>query len=687
MSFQVSPGVNISEIDLTTVIPAVSTTDAAIAGVFRWGPVEKTLLIDSEDALSARYGKPTTYNAETWFTAASFLAYGNKLNVSRAFVTGDANTVLNSFNAVANTGSVADSSRLVKNEDHYELVTFDSNCQWIAKYPGAIGNSLKISVCDSIDAFSSIIQLDAYEDESSELADSITLSFAVGSNTATITVSNTSTNAVASEVVQNIYNDLAIGDLLRAGNSTVGFQQLKITGKQTPTANSTAAVGIISFETRYNLSGSFSTSTAINRNWEFSNIVDSTPNQSTHQINFGNTAANDELHVVVVDQGGQISGVPGTVLEVFQGLSRAVDAKTEDGGTNYYKDIINETSKFVWFANDRTNAVSDNSALLESSINALPYTQQFVGGQDTQDESTVEIAAVIKAYDLFKFAENIDVSLVLAGKSRGGVNGEQIANYLIDNIATTRKDCVVFLSPERSDVVSNTGGDEEADVVQFRNSVRSSSYAVMDSGYKYQYDKYNDVYRWIPLNGDIAGLCADTDETDGAWFSPAGFNRGQIKNIIKLAWNPGQAQRDILYKNGVNPVVNFPGQGIVLYGDKTLQSKPSAFDRINVRRLFIVLEKAIATSAQFTLFEFNDEFTRSTFVSLVTPFLREIQGQRGITDFSVVCDETNNTPQVIDSNQFVGDIYIKPSRSINFIQLNFVAVRSGVEFSEIVRTV
>jgi len=308
----------------------------------------------------------------------------------------------------------------------------------------------------------------------------------------------------------------------------------------------------------------------------------------------------------------------------------------------------------------------------------------MIGGRDGPNESSASIGAVIQSYDVFKSAEDIDISLVLTGKSRGGVHGEQLGNYLIDNIAEKRKDCVVFTSPHYNDVVNNVFEDEEADVVQFRNAMRSSSYGVLDSGYKYMYDKYNDVYRWVPINGDTAGLCAYTDESRDPWWSPAGFNRGNIKNVIKLAWNPRKAERDILYKNGVNPIVNFPGQGIVMFGDKTLLAKPSAFDRINVRRLFIVLEKAIATAAKFTLFEFNDEFTRSSFVNLVSPFLRDVQGRRGITDFVVVCDETNNTGEVIDRNEFIGDIYIKPARSINFIQLNFVAVRTGVEFSEVI---
>ena len=286
------------------------------------------------------------------------------------------------------------------------------------------------------------------------------------------------------------------------------------------------------------------------------------------------------------------------------------------------------------------------------------------------------------AYDKFKSAEDIDISLILGGKARGGT-GEVLSNYIIDNICEYRKDCVAFVSPDQADTV-NAPTSELQNVIDLRNLLRSTSYAVLDSGYKYQYDKYNDVYRWVPMNGDTAGLCVRTDNIRDPWFSPAGFNRGQIKNVVKLAFNPDKADRDQLYKNGINPIVNFPGQGVVLYGDKTLLAKPSAFDRINVRRLFIVLEKAIATASKFTLFEFNDEFTRASFRNLVEPYLRDVQGRRGIYDFRVVCDDTNNTPEVIDRNEFRGDIYIKPARSINFIQLNFVAVRTGVEFEEIV---
>ena len=304
-------------------------------------------------------------------------------------------------------------------------------------------------------------------------------------------------------------------------------------------------------------------------------------------------------------------------------------------------------------------------------------------GVDSTAEGSIALATLTAGYDFFKSAEDVDVSLILQGKAAGSGVKANLAKYIIDNICESRKDCVLFASPDYADVVNNIGSERD-DIITYRNALTNTSYAMLDSGYKYAYDKYNDVYRYVPLNGDMAGLAVRSDELRDAWFSPAGYNRGGIKNLVKLPYNPKQADRDILYQNDINPVVTFPGQGTILFGDKTILGKPSAFDRINVRRLFIVLEKAISTAAKFTLFEFNDGFTRSQFRNLVEPFLRDIQGRRGITDFKVVCDETNNTGEVIDRNEFVGDIYIKPSRSINFIQLNFVAVRSGVEFSEIV---
>ena len=685
MPFQVSPGVNVSEIDLTTVVPAVSSTEGAIAGVFRWGPVGERVLIDSESNLVNRFGKPTNHNAETFFTAANFLSYGNKLYVVRAAnttATADGSSMV--FSAIANTGAVTNTqlqSATVKNQDSYDSATFNSNILYVAKYPGLIGNSLKISVCDSVNAYTSTVTINGAD--ANVAAGSLTTE--VGNNIIRVAAANsvTGTLAEANTKIVAAISALTAGDYIKVGNTSIGEQYMKITSfDAAPQTNSTHRYFDITTDSKYQLSTAFTSNTVV-RYWEHYNTVDAAPGQSNYQLNFGNTSARDELHVVVTDQDGLFSGVPGTILEVFEGVSRATDAKTEDGSTNYYKTVINNGSSYIYYANDRTSAASATATNLATSSNVKPASISFVSGTDGDAEGSVGLGTVLAAYDLFGSAESVDISLVLTGKSRGGTNGEQLPNYLIDNIAEVRRDCVVFASPDKDDVVNNAG-DEATDVITFRNSMRSTSYAVLDSGYKYQYDKYNDIYRWIPLNGDVAGLCVRTDDQRDPWFSPAGFNRGQIKNLVKLAYNPAKAYRDQLYKSGVNPVVTFPGQGTILFGDKTLLSKPSAFDRINVRRLFIVLEKAIATAAKFTLFEFNDDFTRAQFRNLVEPFLRDVQGRRGIYDFKVVCDTTNNTGEVIDRNEFVGDIYIKPAKSINYIQLNFVAVRTGVEFSEVV---
>jgi len=694
MPFQVSPGVNVSEIDLTTIVPAVSTTEGAIAGVFRWGPIGKAILVDSEDKLAARFGKPDSTNPETFFTAANFLAYGNKLYVSRAANTTDTTGVTGVLTAVANTGAYANTI-LIKNADDYDLLSNpDTDVLYAAKYPGALGNSLKVSVCDSVNAYGS--NLNMFLSNSSLVLNSTKISnagilFTVGSNQATIFIGNTAGfwgNADSSAAVQGaldivISNTFIVGSILQAGNATIGTQGLRITS----IANAAYAAGnttaVFNLDANYTLSTNYYSNTIV-RNWEYYNAVDKAPGTSVYTKKFGNSSAVDEVHVVVADEDGKFTGVPGTILETFRGLSRATDAKTEDGATLYYKEVLNQNSNYIWWINHRSGAIGNTAVNIVNSTNSNPVTLSFVTGSDGATESTVAIGDLTRGYDLFKSAEDIDVSLILQGKSRGASNTAQLANYLIDNIAESRKDCVVFISPDKDDVVNNVGKTEATDVVGFRNALTSTSYAVMDSGYKYQYDKYNDVYRYIPLNGDIAGLAVRTDNVRDPWYSPAGFNRGQIKNIIKLAYNPAKADRDILYKSDVNPVCIFPGQGTVLFGDKTVLGKPSAFDRINVRRLFIVLEKAIATAAKFTLFEFNDDFTRAQFRNLVEPFLRDVQGRRGIYDFKVVCDETNNTGDVIDRNEFIGDIYVKPARSINFIQLNFVAVRTGVEFSEVV---
>ena len=707
--FQLSPGVNISEVDLTTVTPAVDTTAGAFAGVFRWGPVNERTLVTSENDLVAKFGKPTNINPETFFTAANFLSYSNSLQLVRA-----ANTTAQ-FAAVGGANNTARAAVTVFNNNDYDLKEpgwGSSDVQAIARWPGALGNSLKVSVCENATQYTSSANLltqtytlgaaagDAQGNTALFNGPNTGFAIAVGTQTGVITLDGSANgyltfSAEEANDLQSTLNTFAdryaVGDYVVVG--TGATQSLKITSKSVLVANVASVntgVGIITltFDQPLKLASSIAAS-SVTRYWEYFSQVDAAPGRSTFVAVNGNTAlqlANasaqlDEVHVVVADEDGEITGNPGSILEVWQGLSRATDAKLADGSSNYFKNIINEQSQYIWFADDRAGANSAPALTVTTASNSAPLTISLAGGVD-QDEANVAFTAIATAFDQFVSPEDVDISLVLAGRTRGGVNGTQLANYLIDNIAEVRKDCVVFVSPEKEDVVNAT--NPETKVVEFRNSLRSSSFAVLDSGYKQQYDKYNDLFRWIPLNGDVAGTCARTDSARDPWFSPAGTSRGQIKNSIKLAFNPNLAQRDFLYKNGVNPIVALQGQGTVLYGDKTLLAKPSAFDRINVRRLFIVLEKSISTAAKSFLFEFNDEFTRTQFRNLVEPFLRDVQGRRGIYDFKVVCDETNNTPEIIDSNKFVGDIYIKPARSINYIQLNFVAVRSGIEFSEIV---
>lgn len=772
MAFQVSPGINVSEIDLTTTVPALATTVGAIGGVFRWGPIGKFVLVDSENTLAARYGKPTSDNYETFFTAANFLAYGNALYVSRAAVTtgfsntvaaasanldsstavilvgntygvaagqsvfgagipddtyvvtatvalGNTNLVLTkaattsvdaqlnfvantlALNAVANSDVVALASNIVKNADDFENKGPSNaafvNTQFVARYPGDLGNSLRVSMCSSPTQYSRSI--DMLSNTSVGVATklnqltSASIDIVVNSSTANVVLNwiepgvggGNLTFAEAKAAANTILQSLSVGDYIELGNSTVGAQVLKI--KSLPAVTSESGVQYaffpITFESTWNRASNFSSNT-IPRKWEFYNTIATAPSTSRYLSDRGITTV-DQVSVVVVDEDGKFTGTPGTVLEVYEDLSRATDAIGEDGTTTFFKTVINDNSRYVWATNDLSTSASATAATLTNSTATVPYYKSFIGGRDGITESTATVAALASAYDLFADASSVDMSLLMAGKAIGASAGAQLANYLIDNIADVRKDCVVFVSPDKADVVGNgVDGVQAANIVTFRQNVRNSSYAFIDSGYKYQYDRYNDVYRYVPLNGDVAGLTARSDNLRDPWFSPAGYNRGQIKNLVKLAYSPTKTERDLLYKNDVNPVITQPGQGTILFGDKTALGRPSAFDRINVRRLFITLEKTIATAANQMLFEFNDEFTRAQFLNLIEPFLRDIQGRRGITDFRVVCDETNNTAEVIDSNRFVGDIYIKPAKSINFIQLNFVAVRSGVEFNEVV---
>lgn len=682
MGFPISPGINVVEIDLTTIVPAVSTSMGAFAGIFLWGPVYEPTLIDSETILVGTFQEPSNLNAETYFTPSNFLAYGGSCMVVRCANLTTTNVQIGTLTAMGNTTNTSNVlSLIVKNHAAYANLdgTFELSTQYVAKWPGAIGNSLRVSVCYTQNNYTSTINLASFGTSGTVLTQNIS------SNVATFTItSNSVTTANAAAI--NLASQFAITDLLQMGNNAVGIQYLTITGISTnASGNTTTGTGIVTVNTQQVLQihTPINVATTVTRFWQFYSEFGVAPGQSTYQFNFGNTSVNDELHLVVVDDNGAFTGVPGSVLETYQGLSRGTDAQTFDGQTNWYKNVINQQSRYAWWTNDLSTAVSNSVANLVNVAVSAPLVIDFQGGQDGASESTVAPSVIATGYDLYASKEDITVDLVMAGKSIGGIDGTQMPNYIIDNITEERADCVVFISPAFDDVVNNKG-QELTSVIAFRNQLRSTSYGFLDSGYKQIYDRYNNLYRYVPMNGDIAGLCARTDQTNDAWWSPAGFNRGNIKNIVQLAYNPRQAERDLLYPSGINPVVAFPGLGTVLYGDKTLLAKPSAFDRINVRRLFIVLERAISAAAQYTLFEFNDTFTRAQFVNLVNPYLRDIKGRRGITDFLVVCDETNNTPQVIDSNQFVGAIYVKPARSINFILLQFVAVPTGVDFSQVV---
>jgi phage tail sheath protein FI len=650
MAFNKSPGINVSEIDLTAVTPAVGTTEAGIAGHFVWGPVDQRTLITSEDELVKTYGKPNANTADDFFTAANFLSYGNRLYVSRVVNTGDAsdaNKGRNAISAAAN-GQVT----LIKNSDDYEDnyssgITGVGN--WVAKYPGKLGNSLRVAVCPSSNAFSN----------------TITGNVAITSNTATLTGFDT-----------DFTNELQAGDIL-----IIGPARTEVKIASVGSANSATLTAVYTGNT-VTMHDATDLSVTPTRKWEFFRNFNKAPGTSAYAAARGGSG--DEMHIVVVDEDGEWSGSANSVLESFEAVSQASDAKTESGSTNYYKNVLNQQSEYVWWtAHNSTisQAGSTADSTTFTTTNGAPFSDSLVLGSDGVLPTNGDY---LDGYDLFDNSEEVDISFVL-----GSAANQTRATDLINNVAEARTDCIAVLSPEKADVVDNAGypGKQADDSVTFRNLLPSSSYAVMDSGWKYQYDRYNDVYRWVPLNGDTAGIMARSDSQRDPWYSPAGFNRGQVKNVIKLAYSPRKADRETLYNAGINPVVTFPGQGTVLFGDKTMLAQASAFDRINVRRLFIVLEKVISQAARQSLFEFNDEFTRAQFVNLVEPFLREVQGRRGVTDFRVICDETNNTAEVIDRNEFVGDIFVKPNRSINFIQLNFVAVRTGVEFTEVVGAV
>lgn len=682
MGNQVSPGIQVREFNLDLVVPSVSTTTGAAAGVFRWGPVGERVLIDNEQHLASRFGTPTSFNAETWFSISSFLAYGAPSWVVRGANTTTTNAAISTLSALANTTSVANViAQTVLNDDDYlhKDGTFDSAVEYVARYPGAIGNSLRISSVFTANAFTSVINLATYGTAGA------TLNINVGANAAVITL-NAASVTLANSNASTILSLLSVSDLLAFGNSQIGKQNIQVSATptvnsqgNTTTGNTTITIPLAEFLSLYS---SWSSNTTLTRYWEFYPLVGKPPGQSQYQLNNGNVSANDELHLVVVDEDGLFTGVPGEVLEVYRALSRSTDAVGLDNGSIYYKTVINQQSAYIRWTNDNASAVSNTAVNQVSSSLQSVLDINLAGGTDGASEANVAVGDIARAWNFYLSKEDVDISLIITGKGIGGIDGEQITNYIVDNIAEPRMDCVVYASPSITDVVNNKGNELTA-VSAYNTFLRDSSYLFVDTGYKLMYDIYNDVNRWIPLNGDMAGLTARTDYTNDPWWAPAGFNRGTLKNVVKLAYSPPHPDRDVLYPVGVNPVVTFKAQGTVLYGNRTRLNVVSAFQDLNIRRLFIVLEKAIAEMAQAFLFEFNDAFTRAQFVNTVTPYLRDIQGRRGIVRFLVRCDETNNTEEVVRQDRFVGDLIIQPNRAIAFISLNFVAVGASVTFSEI----
>jgi len=588
-----SPGIQVKEIDLTGVVPAVTTSTGAFVGEFNWGPVEEPILVDNEGTLVQRFAAPNTTNNVDFLSAASFLKYSTSLYVVRA-LDDDAGT--GAKNAYAEAGTRSDSDKpLIKTEEAFDdqlsaLGANDSAGQhtFIARYPGTSGDALKVSVCPADDSDGAVFTAWAYRSE-----------------------------------------------------------------------------------------------------------FDARPTTSSYASNAG--GANDELHVVVIDRTGELTGTANTVLERFPFLSFATDAKTNDGTSNYWRDVINNRSEYIYAisANKQsdtsdTQFVEDQTAygsgIGQNFILADPITKDFTFDNGSNGGS-VGNSEYLRGYDKFESTEDIQIDFLIAPDNSVKSDHVTVVNDLVSTAASLRKDCVVVTSPNRAAVVGNAATSIVTDTVAFADDLTASSYLIVDNNFLKVYDKYNDVYVFIPAAASTAGLMAGTDAVAAPWFSPAGNRRGNYFGVTSLAYSANKSQRDTLYKAGINPIVNLPGQGVILFGDKTKESRPSAFDRINVRRLFLAMERAISAAARNVMFEFNDEFTRAEFVNIVEPFLREIQGRRGITDFRVVCDETNNTPAVIDRNEFIASVFVKPARSINYITLNFVAVRTGVDFEEVVGTV
>ena len=661
MAFQVSPGVQVTEKDLTNVVPAVATSIAGIVMAAEKGPTDSITAISSEEELVSIFGEPqsTSNQFEDWMSAAAFLGYGNALRVGRP-----ASGAVNA----RTTGTAL----LIKNNSHYkdgDGTTGPYNDgsanigQWAARTAGAWGNNLKVAMCPK-----------AAEFEETFSGSAGTAGVTTGTPAAGAVTVGIDTGGGSSGDGTAKFN---VGDIVHFHEAD--GSEYKVTAIS---GNNLTIERYGTANTAGGLRSALSAATNVRRRWEYYDQFSAAPGTSTWVEGRTGVSTGDEMHIIVIDEDGGISGTVGEILEKYEAVSKISDSRTAEGATNYYPDVLFNSSSYIyWMDHPSVSTGYGNTAAAQGTtlFSAQSEVITSVSLDAGVDDYALTEGEIKDGIDRFKDTETVDLNLFICGKASATKAGNAL------DMCTDRKDAVAFVSPELSDVV-NVANEmtQTSNVKAFFDGLTSTSYGMFDSGYKYTYDKYNDTYRYIPLNGDMAGLCARTDLVADAWFSPGGFNRGQIRGVVKLAYNPQKANRDILYRARINPICSFPGQGTILYGDKTAQSKPSAFDRINVRRLFIVLEKAISTAAKFQLFEFNDEFTRAGFRNMVEPFLRDVQGRRGVTDFLVVCDESNNTGSVIDRNEFIADIFVKPARSINFISLNFIATKTGVAFSEVV---
>lgn len=719
---QISPGVVTKEVDLSGYVPGINTTVGAYCGVFRWGPLEEIVTLSNEGDLVRRFGKPDKDTARSFFLAVRFLSYANALRVVRAAstqslafladgtvgnfakvstnatdlsklegsgflnppsglpkirpgttvtygaesklvvsVVSDTVLQLNSpfsaalsdatvtfsiyvgaLNATAEDGTGtgdAGIGALIRNQEHYEN-SFSGGLAnvgpFAARYAGALGNSLEVSICPSFEAF--FQQLDGTVSSTG------------------LTVNGVGTSFLSRVTVGSILKDKATG------------QERKVV----------SVVSDVELTVDKPFSPALGTST-VTAKWEYADAIGIAPKTSEYVTN--KQGSGDQLHVVVVDRGGDFTGIPGTVLERHSFLSKAQDAQDDDGTSNYYVNKLNRNSSYVWWTDHIAEGINWGSLAAHTTFTEVnkPATFRLAGGKDVNTGSAIDAARNL-GYDLFADAESVDVALFIGGEA-----STEVASHVL-GIAEARGDAIAVLSPREQDVVSAFGREAES-VIEFRQTLPSSSYGVMSSNWLNVYDKYRDTFVWVPDCADIAGIIARADTQAAPWIPPAGYNRGNLREVVKLAWNPRKAARDDLYLAGINFVISQAGSGPVWIGDKTMLDRPSAFDRINVRRLFIVLRKSIGLIAKSFIHEINDDVTRTTFINQVEPFLRNVQARRGIYDSRVVCDSTNNTPEVVDRNEFIGDVYVKPAKSINFITLNFVATRSGVSFNEVVGSV